>query len=285
MVRSIALGGGGTRGGLHVGALRAVEEHKGDLVFPDGIYGASVGAFLATAIAFGLKLPAIQVMYDKYFLLSNFMPTPGVNALLTLEKRKGFFSMDKLMNTIVKMFEEQGVSLRGKRCCDALQPLYIVASNMTTGQPTLLTGRVPVLDALRCSAAIPLVFEPQMLYGDVYLDAGVHLRCLGTVVPKETIVIHISGGVKKITPASSLSEILFSCYSGRASQYFGPNVCRMRGVNFAILGELSQADREYLAREGYLQTRAFLSKLASKELLKSGSGDSLGVPMNSCMSL
>lgn len=277
MVRSIALGGGGTRGGLHIGALRALEEHKGDLIFPDGIYGASVGGFLAVAIAFGMKLNAIQTMYDTYFTASNFVPSPKLDHVLTLADRRGLVSMDTLMELVVTMFAEQGIHLRGKRCCDAPQKLYIVASNMTTGLPTLLTGKVPILDALRCSAAIPLLFEPQMLYGDVYLDAGVHLRCLGTVVPKETTVIHISSGVQKITSKSGLPEILFACYSGKASQYFGPNVCRIRGVKFGILGELDQNDRDYLLREGYLQTRAFLSKIAAKEVGQSLGGDTLVV--------
>jgi hypothetical protein len=263
MVRSIALGGGGTRGGLHVGALRALEEYKGDLIFPDGIYGASVGGFLAVAIAFHMKLDDIRRMYDKHFTASNFFPDPKLDVVLTTLDRRGMFSMDTLMNRVVEMFLENGVDLRGKRLCDAPQKVYIVASNMTTGLPTLLTGRVPILDALRCSAAIPLVFEPQMLYGNVYLDAGVHLRCLGTVVPKETLVIHISGGVQRITPKSTLPEILFSCYSGKATQYFGPNICRMRGVKFGILGELSQEDRDYLVREGYSQTRLFLSKMTA----------------------
>jgi len=267
MVRSIALGGGGTRGGLHIGALRALEEHKGDLIFPDGIYGASVGGFLAVAIAFHVKLDGIRRMYDKYFTASNFFPNPTLDGVLTTPDRKGLFSMDTLMRLVVEMFLENGVDLRGKRCCDAPQPLFLVASNMTTGSPTLLTGRVPILDALRCSAAMPLVFEPQMLYGDIYLDGGVHLRCLDTVVPQETIVIHISGGVQRITPKSTLPEILFACYSGKATQYFGKNVCRIRGVKFGIIGNLTQADRDYLVREGYSQTRLFLSKIGSQEVL------------------
>jgi hypothetical protein len=246
-----------------VGALRAVEEHKGDLLFPDGIYGASVGGFLAVAIAFHMKLDDIRRMYDKYFTASNFFPNPTLDGVLTTIDRKGLFTMDTLINLVVEMFLENGVDLRGKRLCDAPQKLYIVASNMTTGHPTLLTGRVPILDALRCSAAIPVLFEPQLLYGDVYLDGGVHLRCLGTVVPKETLVIHISGGVQRITPKSTLSEIMFACYSGKASQYFAPNVCRIRGVKFGILGDLTQTDRDYLVREGYLQTRLFLSKMSS----------------------
>jgi hypothetical protein len=216
-----------------------------------------------------MKLDDIRRMYDKYFTASNFFPDLTFEAALTSIDRKGVFSMDTLMGLVVEMFLEHGVDLRGKRLCDAPQKLFIVASNMTTGYPTLLTGRVPILDALRCSAAIPLVFEPQLLYGDIYLDAGVHLRCLGAVVPKETTVIHISGGVQRITPKSTLSELLFACYSGKAQQYFAPNVCRIRGVKFGILGNLSQQDRDYLVREGYSQTRLFLSKLSSKEVLQS----------------
>lgn len=249
-----------------MGALMALEEHKGNLIFPDGIYGASVGAFIAVAIAFGMKLSAIKTMYDKHFTASTFIPQPKLDHVLTLLDRRGLFSMDDLMRVVVNMFLEDGIDLRGKRCCDAPQKLYIIASNMTTGAPTILTGNVPILDALRCSAAIPLVFEPQLLYGDVYLDAGVHLRCLGTIVPKETLAIHISGGVKRITPASPIQDILFACYSGRAAQYFGPNVCRIRGVKFGILGELTQEDRDYLVRAGYLQTRAFLAKFVPEEL-------------------
>jgi hypothetical protein len=265
MVRSIALGGGGTRGGLHLGALRALEDYRGDLLFPDGIYGSSAGAFIAVAIAFGMPLSSIHSMYNGSFTASKFIPQPKLDHILTAMDRRGVFSMDTVMNLVVTLFLEHGLDLRGKRCCDAKQPLYIVASNMTTGHPTILTGKVPVLDALRCSSAIPLVFEPQMLYGNLYLDGGVHLRCLGTVVPKDTLVIHISGGLKKLTQASTLPEILFSCYSGRASNYYGSNICRIRGIKTGILDELTQSDRDYLVREGYSQTRAFLSKIVAKK--------------------
>ena len=173
--------------------------------------------------------------------------------------------MDALMDLVVKMFLEAGLDLRGKRCCDAPQKLYIIASNMTTGHPTILTGRVPILDALRCSSAIPLVFEPQMLYGDLYYDGGVHLRCLASAVPKDTLVIHISGGVHKMTPKNTLPELLFACYSMQAKNYFGPNICRIRNIKFGILGELTQEDRDYLVREGYSQTRAFLPQFVAKK--------------------
>lgn len=258
--RSIALGGGGTRGGLHIGALRALQKVKGDLEFPDGITGGSVGAIIGTAIAFRVDLDRLQEVYDKYFTVSAFLPSPTVDHVLTAIDRKGLFSMDHLEDQIIQVFSECGVDLRGKRICDAGQPLTIIASNMTTGRPTRLTGTVPVLAALRCSSCIPGLFEPQDLYGNIYLDAGIHLRCIAAVVPKETLVIHISGTCGSITATSSLPEMLFACYSGRATQYFGPNICRIKGVKFGMLGELTQADRDYLAAEGYSQTLAFLTQ-------------------------
>ena len=54
MFRSIALGGGGIRGFLLFGGLKAIEERQGNLNFPDGIYGCSVGSVIATGVAFGL---------------------------------------------------------------------------------------------------------------------------------------------------------------------------------------------------------------------------------------
>lgn len=264
-VRSIALGGGGTRGGLHIGALRALQEVRGHLDFPDGLYGGSVGAILATAIAFRVDLGRIQRVYDTYFTLSNFLPAPNVDNLLTALDRKGLFSMDALETMLLRVFDECGVDLRGKRICDAPQTLYVVASNMTTGRPTILTGEVPLLQALRCSSCIPGLFEPQVLYNHVYLDAGVHLRCLDTVVPPQTLVLHISGTCGTITTQSSLAEILFASYSGRATQYFGPNVCRMRDIPYGLLGELTQSDRDFLAQQGYSQTLRFLTQMATQE--------------------
>lgn len=263
--RSIALGGGGTRGGLHIGALQAIKEVKGDLEFPDGIYGGSVGAIIGTAIAFRVDLEKLNQVYNKYFTMSSFIPDPKVDHVLTALDRKGLFSMDKLEDMLVKVFSECDIDIRGKRICDAPQPLFVVSSNMTTGRPTILTGRVPILRALRCSSCIPGLYEPQVLYGNIYLDAGVHLRCMREVLPPQTLLIHISGTCGRITPESSLPELLFACYSGKATHYFGENICRIRGVNYSLFGELTQADRDYLFREGYSQTLAFLTQVAPKE--------------------
>lgn len=267
--RSIGFGGGGTRGGLHVGVLKAIEEIQGHLEFPDGIYGASAGAIVATAVAFGMKPDAIRHMYDKHFSLTQFIPTPRVETLFGFMDNRGMFSMDLLVSQLLTAFGEQGIDLRGMRICDVPRKLYIITANMTRGRTDLLTGRVPLLQALCCSAAIPFVFRPQILYGDVYLDAGVQLRCIRKVVPPETLVIHISGGWHKLTPESTIGDIAYAFYSGKSTLYSGDNMIKIRGVHFSILGNLTTEERDYLIREGYSQTMAFFSERAGKKLLHS----------------
>ena len=43
------------KGIMYIGALRELSRHQ-ELVFPDGVYGVSVGAIVGTYIAFGLPL-------------------------------------------------------------------------------------------------------------------------------------------------------------------------------------------------------------------------------------
>jgi predicted acylesterase/phospholipase RssA len=259
-LRSIALGGGGSRGLLHVGALQAIREVKGDLHFPEGIYGSSIGAVFATALAFGVPLEDIRRVTETSMTFSRVLPPPTLDHILTLPTRKGLFPMTAFESTVLSAFQEIGLDLRGKRCRDAKVPLYIAVSDMTTHRSTLLTGDVPVLDALRCSACIPVLFEPQVLYGHVYLDGGVLNRCLGAVVPKDTLVVHVgSDWPDPVTPQSSLQEILWGCYAGREQPYRGRNVCRFKGIKISPLGELTQEDRDALIREGLSQMNAFLA--------------------------
>ena len=75
MFKALALGGGGIRGFLILGALKAVEEKQGNLNFPDGVYGCSVGAVIATGVAFGLSYKQAEEVCMKYVNTSAFLPS------------------------------------------------------------------------------------------------------------------------------------------------------------------------------------------------------------------
>ena len=59
---ALCLNGGGIRGALHVGALRAFGTQHLHELFPDGVYGISIGAVVCALIAFEFTLDEIANM-------------------------------------------------------------------------------------------------------------------------------------------------------------------------------------------------------------------------------
>ena len=270
MFSSIALGGGGVRGGLHIGALAAIEKIQGNLQFPDGIYGCSIGSIVATAVAFGLQSKQIQEMFNTHMDLARILPEIRLSNITDFTTRKGLFSMDLIEKSVIEAFRSQNIDLVNKTLKDAPQKLYIVASNITTQKPTLFQGNVPVLEAIRCSSCLPFVFEPQVLYNQLYLDGGVMVESLDSIVPPSCLVIHISEMTKPIQ-ANELKEISVSTfmnqiYRATRRKPKGINVLWLQDKTIGVLQQLNDQDKKYLYDQGYLQTTAFLTKRFPKEL-------------------
>lgn len=252
-----------------MGALRALKEVNPTLSFPDGIYGNSIGCVFALATAFRVDLDAMEAAYAKYFGIDALIPYATVENLQNLLSTNGFMPMDGYINNVIQGFLTMGIDLRTKVMADAPQPLSFLASDVTAGRCVWLTGQVPILEALACSGCLPFIFRPQVLYGHVYLDGGVFVRCIATLVPKTTLVIHITGTGASVTPTSSLMDIVSAIHGGPRSQYAGPNVLRIQCPDISILSDLTDEDKKQMVQTGYLQARTFLAKRLPKELKES----------------
>lgn len=176
------------KGIMYIGALRELSRHQ-ELVFPGGVYGVSVGAIVGTYLAFGLPL---DLGIESAFNMSAFIPEPDFSKLPEMISLKGVFSMDTLEKSIVNMFLSKGVDLRTKVIGDAKMPLYIFASNLTKGKPTVFTKNVPVLEALKCSCCIPGVFRPQILYNQVYVDGDLFVPSVDKFMPDKSKALCLS---------------------------------------------------------------------------------------------
>ena len=202
MFRKLGLGGGGIKGILHIGALRELSRHQ-PLQFDDGIYGCSVGSVIATYLAFNLPMDDKAVdLTKKYLTFDKLLPKPSFNDLRNALSEKGLFSMDIFETQIIEMFSEAGIQIKDKKIGDALQPLHIIASNITKGVPTIFTKDVPILDALKCSCCIPGVFKPQNLYGQLYVDGGLLVPCISWLHPDALVFSLTKQTISKITPDS-----------------------------------------------------------------------------------
>jgi len=181
--RTLGLGGGGVKGILHIGALLELSK-KQSLVFPDGVYGISVGSVIGTYIAFGLPVDESSLPdLKKHMKIQNFIDNVDLKTIASSFSLKGVYSMDLFEKFVVDLFKSKGVDIRTKVIGDALMPLHIIASNLTKGTPTIFSNNVPVLDALKCSCAIPGVFRPQILYNQIYIDGDFFVPSVDRFIP------------------------------------------------------------------------------------------------------
>ena len=268
MFRAIALGGGGVRGVLHVGAIAALEEMRGDLQFPDGIYGCSVGSILATAIAFGLRAKQIREMMDE-FKMDEIIPPIRLHSLTEFMSKKGLFSMEPLEAFIIREFKKHGIELEGKMISDAPQKVSIVACNLTTNKTSFLTGNIPILDAIKASCCLPMVFYPQIIHNNVYIDGGVNLDCISEIVPSECLVLHIGSPPTPLFPSEletiSVLSLMSHVYRNMRKIGLPKNVCWLKDYEKSSIDTLTDKDKQRLFETGYSQTVRFFAKCLTQE--------------------
>jgi len=271
MFKSIALGGGGSRGGLLVGALTAIEKQQGHLKFPDGIYGVSIGSVIAVAIASGIDAATLRKLFeDPIMNMDKIMPPVRLRCLTDAPVKKGLFSMNAFEDTIVRLFIKYGIDIRNKKISDLNQPVRILASNMTTRKPTFFSGSVPILDAIKCSCCLPFIFQPQVLYNNVYLDGGVYNHYLHTLVPKDTLVLHISTKPRPIFPTEiatmEISTYMDILYQSARKQVTTSNVLWLENNSVSVTSILTLSDKELLVAQGFEQTSRFIAKRLAEKL-------------------
>lgn len=201
--RKLGLGGGGMKGVLHIGALQELSRHQ-KLYFPDGVYGCSIGAVIATFVAF--EIPLKKEIVSDYMRFDKVMGKPTFQQVAKTFSSKGMFTMALFEKTMIEMFEKEGVDMRNMTLGDAKMPLYIVSSNITKGVPTIFSKNVRVLDALKCSCSIPGVFKPQELYGSLYVDGGLFVPCLSQLIP-DALVIFLAKKQNKAITSNSIESM------------------------------------------------------------------------------
>lgn len=268
MFTSIAFGGGGMRGTLHVGGLKALSEVQESLTFPNGIYGYSIGAVIATALAFNLKLPQLEQMIEDSMNLESIIKKVTLDCVFNLVQRCGLFQMDHVEESIVNAFLKQGVDLRGKVIADAPQKLFIGASDLTRRKPVFFSGQVPILAALRASCCIPGFFQPQVIYDHVYVDGGVYMYYLDDYLPKDCLTFVVSYSPRSLYPSDldgNLAEFAKQLYAGQRRPPKSKYALWFKEDKVHVIQEVTPGDRKRLLDEGYSQTRTFLTQRVAKK--------------------
>lgn len=270
MFTALALGGGGYRGFMIVGALKELSRHQ-KLEFPDGIYGLSVGAILATALAYRVPLDKIQSLFQSVSV-DQIVPSVRLPDLLNASSAKGVYSTEPLGNAIETAFASIGIDLKGAVIGDAPQPLRIVASNITRCTPTIFEGSVPILDALRASCALPGIFHPHVIYDSAYVDGCLYVSSMFDALPdhlKETALIINLGRrnrgispsmVETLTPFKYTQLLYQGCSQLRLKTTLTPNTAILYNEEVDSMDKLTPSQQQSLIDSGELQLCTFWTK-------------------------
>lgn len=203
----LALGSGGPRGLAHVGVLKVLLSHD---IHPDIIAGTSIGALIGGAYATLGSIEAVEHLAyssDMKGVLSTLFDPALRTGLIKGEKATRFLR-DHLGDPDI-------ASLSTK--------FYAVATDISTGEPVVF-DHGSLVDAIRASVSIPLMFQPVNIGGRLLADGG-----LTQVVPVNVAREHGADVVIAINLNAKLPEPL------SPDQHWPGVLRRVAGQSIAIL--------------------------------------------------
>ena len=182
----LALSGGGTKAGAHIGVLRVLEANRVPIDF---IAGTSAGAIIGGLYAAGLSPDEIETAVAGIDWNDMLQDAPPRRDLPFRRKRDdldylvdyrpgfsdgelklpmGFVHGQKVTNFFRRHLERVAVT----RDFDELPiPLRVVATDLETGEPIII-GEGDLALAIRASMAIPVFFSPVVIDGRRLIDGG-----------------------------------------------------------------------------------------------------------------
>ncbi|MEO9893576.1 patatin-like phospholipase family protein [Aurantibacter sp.] len=149
----LVLSGGGVKGIAHIGLIKALNEFD---INVDVISGSSAGALVGALYANGSSVEQ---------MLSFFKETPLVKYNFLTFAKPGLIDTVKYYNLFLKRFNEDSFQALNKK-------LFVTATNLQEGtQRQFYRGEL--INTLLASAALPPVFSPIEIEGQLYADGGI----------------------------------------------------------------------------------------------------------------
>jgi NTE family protein len=162
---AFVLAGGGSRGAVQVGMLQELIRRG---IRADRVYGASVGAINGASYAGQPTLENAERMADIWRAVKGtdiFPRGPLDGPWAFLQKRPSVHA-----NSGLRAIIEAGIDYEDLE--DATIPIEVVTTSLTDGRERWI-GHGPAVEAILASSAIPSIFPPVTIDGDLLVDGGV----------------------------------------------------------------------------------------------------------------
>jgi NTE family protein len=162
---AFVLAGGGSRGAVQVGMLEELVRRG---IRADRVFGASVGAINGAAYAGNPTLEGIERMATVWLSVTGTDIFPRG----TFDGPWAFFQKRAAVhaNAGLRAIIEAGIDYENLE--DAAIPIEVVTTSLTDGRERWITHG-PAVEAILASSAIPSIFPPVTIDGDVLVDGGV----------------------------------------------------------------------------------------------------------------
>ena len=149
----IVLSGGGGRGLVHIGVLKALGEHG---LEPDCISGTSAGAIVGALYAAG---------YSPEEMFEFFVRKSPFRASRFALGKPGFVDTDKVVADFREYLPEDSFEALGKR-------LFVTATDIVRGRREVFSSGALIRPVV-ASSSVPMVFTPTAVDGRLFADGGI----------------------------------------------------------------------------------------------------------------
>ncbi len=194
----LVLGGGGARGGAHLGVLRVLDELR---YRPDVIVGTSIGGVVAIAYGMGWSVDYMEDLLRR----------TDFNALLKVDRSgSGLLGTQILEAELRRVFGDADMR-------DLSPHVAVVAADIAHGERVLI-DRGPVIKALLATTAVPGLF-PAVRWGErLLVDGGivsnVPVQAAYQLGARRVVAVDLGNDVKPELPLADIGP--FSKYLQRA---------------------------------------------------------------------
>lgn len=168
---ALVLSGGGSRGALQVGALRALLEAG---IVPDLLVGTSIGAANATALAlWGVNLEGLSALECVWSQVANAEMLDRRISKLILRVMMGHPS-DQTRKKVENYFMSLGITSNLTFDMVPNAHLALISADLETAKPVIYGKNQDdsVLEGLLTSIAVPPWFMPLQKDGQIIMDGG-----------------------------------------------------------------------------------------------------------------
>jgi NTE family protein len=162
---AFVLAGGGSRGAVQIGMLGELVNRG---IRADRVFGASVGAINGAAYAGNPTKEGIDKMASIWTGLkgTDIFPRGALDGPWAFLQRRAAVHSNSGLRSII----EAGIDFENLQ--DAIIPIEVVTTSLTDGRERWI-AHGNALDAILASSAIPSIFPPVVIDGDVLVDGGV----------------------------------------------------------------------------------------------------------------